>query len=428
MNDDEDAGTQDTGKGDFFAVDGQVWARVCQLGANPAAAYLVLARGTGRDNRTSSWSVNALERYTGLSRLRAGDTLRQLQTAGFVVTARGGTHPRYHLVSATELPDTRPTPTDYARTYVIDKVKLGEQPSRRRRADTNCADQLVTAGWLVKREGRYELAPPQSSAPAWVWLPNVLVDGIAGHPSAVELVRQTGDALTVRLLVDCYSEHHLVEDGGISRTFVHQKHERVRVGQQGVYVVWGFHPGRTRVIWKGFTAPHYRNPTPDELKADPSAKAGVDFFRRFGTLEHVGLVAWVPHLVESDAPDAQPIHPAGQGPTTPESTLDDAIGHAAHQAGLAMLTPGQQEWAESNNLQLVPVPAHRADVQLGGVARLRHRPHTRGTAAWWARLNTEGVWWRDQYLRLAAQAQAHQPLNPPMQYQGEFKGSSKGYQ
>jgi hypothetical protein len=41
------------GRGGFFAVDRRAWALVCGLGMNPAVAYLVLAHGTGGDNRTS---------------------------------------------------------------------------------------------------------------------------------------------------------------------------------------------------------------------------------------------------------------------------------------------------------------------------------------------------------------------------------------
>lgn len=432
-----DEGTKGKTREGFFAVDGNVWGRVTRLGANHGAAYLVLARGTGPDNRTSSWSVNAIETYTGLSRGRARDTLRQLQDAGFVVETRGGTFPRYDLVPAAALHDNRPPLDDYSRLYVFDKVKAGEQPGqrvgtrgRRQNFTRASADALVSSGWLAVRNGRYEVAPPPDTTPAWVWLPNALVDGVAGHLSAVELVRQTADALTVRLLVDCYGAHHLAEDGGLSRRFVWQTHERVRVGQQGPYVVWGFGPGSTWVRWEGFTLPHMREPTADELKDNPKANNGTDFFRRFGTLERLGLVEWVPHLVESDAPDAQPIHPVGRrlyGPGE-EASLDEAIGQAAHLAGGAMLTGNQLAWALGEGLRLVPVPAHRENVQLVGIARLRHRPHTRVTAAWWARLNAEGITWRDYYGRLAEQAQAREPLSPPLQHQRKINGSSTGVQ
>jgi hypothetical protein len=50
-----------TEKGGFFAVDKRIWAEVCSLGLNEAVVYLVLANGTGRDNQTSTWSVQAVE-------------------------------------------------------------------------------------------------------------------------------------------------------------------------------------------------------------------------------------------------------------------------------------------------------------------------------------------------------------------------------
>src|SRR4051812_29531103 len=48
-------------EGIFFAIDNRLWERVCALGLNEAVAYLVQARGTGRDNRTTTWSVEAIE-------------------------------------------------------------------------------------------------------------------------------------------------------------------------------------------------------------------------------------------------------------------------------------------------------------------------------------------------------------------------------
>jgi hypothetical protein len=50
----------------FFAVDRRTWERVCELGLNRAVAYLVLARGTGKTNRETAWSVMAIENYTGI--------------------------------------------------------------------------------------------------------------------------------------------------------------------------------------------------------------------------------------------------------------------------------------------------------------------------------------------------------------------------
>ena len=45
--------------------------------------------------------------------------------------------------------------------------------------------------------------------------------------------------MTRRLLVDLYHAQNLREDGGISRKITWEEYQRVEVGQQGPYVVWG---------------------------------------------------------------------------------------------------------------------------------------------------------------------------------------------
>jgi hypothetical protein len=81
----------------FFAVDRRTWARVCGLGLNAAVVYLVLARGTGKSNRESAWSVLAIESYTGISRSRAHKAISALMADGVVRKLRDGTRPKYEL-------------------------------------------------------------------------------------------------------------------------------------------------------------------------------------------------------------------------------------------------------------------------------------------------------------------------------------------
>jgi hypothetical protein len=71
--------------GDFFAIDRRTWARVCGLGMNPAVAYLVLARFTGKTNRTTAASVHAIETYTSISRGRARVAIDKLIQCGWGV-------------------------------------------------------------------------------------------------------------------------------------------------------------------------------------------------------------------------------------------------------------------------------------------------------------------------------------------------------
>ena len=83
----------------FFAVDNRTWLRVCQLGINPAVAYLVLARGSGGDNRITAWSVNAIETYTGIGRPRARKAIAILKSSGLIREDQGGTRPRYSILA-----------------------------------------------------------------------------------------------------------------------------------------------------------------------------------------------------------------------------------------------------------------------------------------------------------------------------------------
>src|SRR6185312_5377725 len=73
-------------------------------GLNSAIAHIVMARGTGRDNCTTQWSVNAIERRTGISRLNADKAVKDLLARGIWKRTRDGRHPIYEAVSGNEIP------------------------------------------------------------------------------------------------------------------------------------------------------------------------------------------------------------------------------------------------------------------------------------------------------------------------------------
>jgi len=132
-DDDDDDGVVQApagkGQGDFFAVDRRAWARACGLGLNPAVAYLVLARGTGADNRATTWSVQAVERYTSVSCGRASGALKVLQENGLVQVLRGGTRPKYRLAAAHEVPGCEghlPPALDGIEQRLFDQLSRGE--------------------------------------------------------------------------------------------------------------------------------------------------------------------------------------------------------------------------------------------------------------------------------------------------------------
>lgn len=205
-----------------------------------------------------------------------------------------------------------------------------------------------------------------------IWLPNAVVDGVESEIPPVTKIRQTQDPMVLRLFVELYAQQNLREDGGISRKVTEMAFKREKIGQRGAHVVWLCEVENTYLHW-------------GNAATDPHRLKGVDapgqkFFQRFGILESLGLVEWVPYLFEG--PKGEPIHPLAWNGIDIERRLYGACKAAAND----LLTAAQKEWLESSGRGgwLVPAPAHMLEVTMFGIARLRYRPHTRLTSAWWA--------------------------------------------
>lgn len=404
--------------GEFFQVDRRTWAKVCALGMNPAVAYLVLARFSGRDNRTTAASTHAIETYTGIARPRARAAIEALTKSGLVKQTQGGARPRYDLVPLSAPANTnaarpRLPLTPFERT-VYERIAAGEQPSGR---DLTAAHRVVQKGWLRHDHVPYRFAvvgepvPPSPPAPEWIWLPNTLVDGAAKEQPPVERVRQTQDPMCLRLLVDLYGGQDLAADGGIGRKHVRQRHVRQRLCAHGPFSVWAFWSDNTTASnWTDLTQCHQRAPTADEKRDRPKEGDAVDIFRRLKHLEALGLIEWVLYLFESDSPDAEVIHPLGtlgRESGRVEEQLADRLTAAANRAACSMLNAEGRDFVqkyppERCSMQLVPVLHHIANVAVVGVARLRYRPHTKNTAAWWAELHEKGARWVARYEAMAS--------------------------
>lgn len=174
----------------FFAIGRQTFAKACSLDIYAATAFLVLARGTGPDNVTTSWSANAIADRMGTRWSRAKQAITLLGQQTLLTRKKKSPLPSYKLAKAGEL----------------------------------------------------------------IWLPNALVDGVGDAVSPLGRIRQTHDVMTLRLLVELYAEQNLREDGGISRDVVYARYDRVRMSDRAQYVIWGFDRNTTLVTHKTATA------------------------------------------------------------------------------------------------------------------------------------------------------------------------------
>src|SRR4029453_5566569 len=80
---------------------------------------LIMARGTGRNNRTTQWSVHSIEQRTGISRPNAAKAVKDLLDRGIWRKTREGQHPIYEAVSGNEIPGGPFTTDDQATIAAI---------------------------------------------------------------------------------------------------------------------------------------------------------------------------------------------------------------------------------------------------------------------------------------------------------------------
>lgn len=381
---------KDDGRGRFFAIQREAWMALCRESSlNEAVAYLVLARGSNFGVRTSAWSVDAIERYTGIARARAKNALQGLLKAGWLVQRRGGTKPLYYL----------PTAAETARMYapgkvlslkereVFDKVKSGKEAMAPSGDPAEPESEAAIAADLAGREilmpldrGEYVTDPDLDliSAADWIWLPNSLVDGVDGRTSPVEQIRQTQDRLTLHLLVDLFHCQSLAFNGGVHWRMAREEYEKIRLGQQGAHEVWGFRSlGTTCWHTAPFVAPHLTG----EVGADGESDTGFTAVAKaLSNLRALRLVQLVPHLIDADTDEGEVIHPC---PLAGAEAQEVAVGIAALEAAEAMLTEPQIWRAEEMKVTLMlPIPRHRGHATVVGLLRTTHRAQTAATADW----------------------------------------------
>jgi hypothetical protein len=126
----------------------------------------------------------------------------------------------------------------------------------------------------------------------------------------------------------------------------------------------------------------------------------TDFWSALGGLRASGLVDFIPHVFESDKPEAEMLHayPLHVGACEP---WERSVAIAANLAGMGCLTVGQREWAIQQGRHLLPVPSHIINLAVLGIARLRYRPQTRMTAAWFAKSKERSEAWQPVYEEIA---------------------------
>jgi len=197
-------------------------------------------------------------------------------------------------------------------------------------------------------------------------------------------------------LIDFYYVQNLRDDGGISPSVLRRLYERTQVGEQGPYIIWGFREKNSELSWHYPFESHRNRPKANQNDSHP-------VWQSLELLEEMGLLMFVPHLLENDSGDAEVIHAFGCG-SKGEQPIETAIGEAANAAAVEM-GDWKIESAEREGYDnFCPILKTLPNVRMVGIARLKYRPHTSRTAAWHAHLHETGTSWIAHYRELQLKA------------------------
>jgi hypothetical protein len=361
----------------FFGMDRGAFRCAAVGGLNAAVAHLVMARGTGPDNRTTQWSVHSIEQRTGISRPNAAKAVNDLLDRGIWKKIRDGQHPIYEAMPGDRIAGGPFTADEQAAIAALRDGNAVPYDSKSA-IEALKARGIIRVCNLTRRNPTFKLDAAAIAAliePLTTWLPNVLIDGAADEVPPVELIRQTRSLPALRLLVELYAVQFLPNFGGIPRELLKVVFDRAKIGEQGPFFVWGFKPQHwmtadRRLARSFFTGQITTRDDGRRLDAGWDAA----FWPAIHTLTDLGLVERVGMLLDGDDDEAEIIHPCALRGGKP---AERELAAAADMVARVMVTEGQLSWAEQNNYQLlIPVQKHIAKVTVVEVFRLKYRPHT----------------------------------------------------
>lgn len=328
--------TRGAGRGSkFFALGHDVWEQLWTVETanrlNLILVYFTLLAGTGSDHRLTKWSATACEQYLGIGKPRAKRAIEELISAKLIRTTEQSTR--------------------LAPQYELPELPLEAEP---------------------------------------IFLPVQLVTGLAGETPVLRRIKEVGDALLLRMLVDLYGLVVLDATFGVPIEYLWEggrngEPSARKVASVGSNAVWALKGGQWRSARGAWTA-HHRIPG-KKGKQDEWA----EFWERVDILKQVGAIFYEPWLFDSEALDAEPLmplDPAGYyGVSDPG---DEAkLTSLAMDACRALVSEDRPYVLENVDADFfVPLPLHHRQPALRQVARLRVEADTPGRRLAWKRRKT----------------------------------------
>ena len=350
--------------GNFFAVDRGVWEQLWVLSTanrlNFVITYLVLSAGTGSDHQLSKWSTKACERHTGLGKPRAKAAVDELIQHGLV---------QYTERSTKSFPQ-----------YRLQAIPLESDP---------------------------------------IFLPVAIVIGVKAEASVLRRVREAGDALLLRMLVDLYGLIQIDATFGVPVSALSQiapeGYPPRNVFEIGVHAIWALRLDGRRTASGEWTAPHQANGKTKEVVWE-------NFWARVAVLERIGAIWYEPWIFESEAADAEPMFPVDL-PADDRRSGDGDVYRLTRgmNAAAGALSEERSSLLERYEADiLVPLALHRQAPGIRGVARMRVEADTPGRRLCYLKRRSQMETYESAYLKIVHDALSrdyHHPMNTVTSYE-----------
>lgn len=340
------------GRGSRFAVLGRevhlrLWEAPTSNRLNFVLAFLVLLAGTGADQRLSKWSSKACDEHVGLGKPRAKAAIEELVAAGLVERTDAATKmsPQY------QLPD----------------VSLDENP---------------------------------------IFLPVQLVTGLRAEASVLRRVRETGDPLVLRLLLDLYGSIQLDATFGAPLSFLRQGRDSEvparKLSEVGVHALWTMALDGGHTASRALGEPHI------------TKKSWDDLWERLRILQKIGALTYEPWVFDGAADDAEPLFPVDFSVAYTNRADDEVaqLSRLCQQAAYSLTEEREYVLERAADFTIV-LPVHHRPPALRGVAKLIVEADTPGCRRSYAMRMQKIAHYRAAYEKLiddAANGRVDRPL------------------
>lgn len=155
------------GQNGLFTVGLEVWKNLYEhevFGINEMVVFLSLSCGTDKDHVKTTWSINSVKKYTGLTEIPAKKALKNLIDGGFV-------------------------------KVIKPVLKAGDRPE-------------------------YEVKNTTDEEGDYIWLPNSLIVGVKGESSPINRLKKRNDKRILYYFIRLYFFQDMRETGCISEEII----------------------------------------------------------------------------------------------------------------------------------------------------------------------------------------------------------------